>query len=106
VIPQQFPPLVGTLNVGLGLLVIVLGLAITWRAFQGSRRNDSRPLLFLAVGMLFITVLPSILELVVVPLVARYFVATAPAIELTLVTSRTSKVLGIAILLYSLHVRR
>jgi len=103
----QFPPLPSGVAFGFGLLVIGLGLVITWRAYQGFRRNESRPMLLLAVGMLFITVIPSVLELLVIPLfVARYFPAAAPAIEYTLIGSRASEAAGIGILLYSLYVRR
>ena len=107
ILQLQLPPLPSGLAFGLGMLVIGLGLVITWRAYQGSRRNASRPMLLFAVGMLFVTVIPSVVELVVIPLfVARYFSAAAPAIEYALVGSRASEALGIGILLYSLYVRR
>ncbi|WP_255149759.1 DUF7521 family protein [Halorarius halobius] len=98
-------PLPAAAAFALGLLVVVLGVVITARAYQGHRRNESRPMLYLAVGMLLITVVPSLAEMVVVPFVARYFAATAPAIEYTLVASRASEAAGILVLLYSLRAR-
>lgn len=37
-------------HMALGLCILVLGSAITVIAFQGYRRNDSRPMLFIAIG--------------------------------------------------------
>jgi hypothetical protein len=91
---------------GLGWLVIGLGVVISWRALQGYRRNSSRPMLFFAIGIIFLTVLPSIIEMLVIPFVARYFVSTGRVVEYTIIGSRLSKALGIGILLYSLSIRR
>lgn len=90
----------------LDLLVIVLGVVITARAYQGSRRNECRPMLLLAVGMLFITVVPSLVDALFLPVVARFFYTSTPVVEYMLVASRVSEAIGIMILLYSLHSRR
>lgn len=89
-----------------GLLVIILGLAITWRAYQGYRRNDSHPMLLLAIGMLLITVIPTLVELILIPwFIGRYFPASSSAFGYTLLTSRICEATGIGVLLYSLHIR-
>lgn len=103
----QFTPLPSAIAFGLGLLVVILGLAITWRAFQGYRRNESRPMLLLAAGMLLVTVVPSIVEMFVVPLViGRYLSAASPAFEYALILSRASEATGILVILYSLYARK
>lgn len=90
-----------------GLLVIFLGLVISWRAYQGFRRNESRPMLLLAVGMLLITVVPTVTEIIVVPwFVARYTSPGTGAVSLTMIVSRTCEAIGIGILLYSLRSRQ
>jgi hypothetical protein len=56
--------------------VVVLALAVTpivgtyvsWLAYRGYRRNDSRPMAFLALGIFLLTVLPAIASLGVGPL--------------------------------------
>lgn len=63
-IPLQFNGigigiLVGT---GLNLLSTVLGGVITYIAFQGYRRNSSRPMLFVAGGFFFVFVVPFLLS--------------------------------------------
>lgn len=104
--PFLASPLRSVLVFGLGLLVVVLGLAVTLRAFQGARRNDSRRMLLLAVGLLLITVIPSLSELIVIPwFIVRYFAAANPAHEYALIVSRTSEAVGILVLLYSVHGR-
>lgn len=99
--------LLSVLVFGLGLLVIGLGLLITWRAYQGARRNESRPMLLLAVGMLFLTVIPSIAEMIVIPwFIVRLLAPAHPAHEYALIASRASQATGILVLLYSIRHRR
>lgn len=95
---------VAIVGVGLGVLVIILGIILVWRAYQGARRNDSRSMLLLAIGLLFITVFPSVATMTL-SFVAQYLTSTTP-IEYTIIAYRASEVLGIGILLYSIHTRR
>lgn len=39
-----------------------LGAVVSWTAYRGYARNDSRPMLFLAVGVAFLTVVPFVLS--------------------------------------------
>jgi len=41
-----------------GLASAALGAVVAWTAYRGYARNDSRPMLFLAVGIAFLTVVP------------------------------------------------
>ncbi|QLG51237.2 DUF7521 family protein [Natrinema halophilum] len=46
----------------LGLASAVLGTVVTWTAYRGFVRNDSQPMLFLAIGVAFLTVVPFVLS--------------------------------------------
>ncbi|WP_415381050.1 hypothetical protein [Halosimplex sp. TS25] len=41
-----------------GALTAVVGLFVSYQAFRGYRRNDSRPMLFLGLGIFLVTALP------------------------------------------------
>ena len=45
----------------LGLTSALLGAFVAWTAYRGYRRNESRPMLFLAVGVVFLTTIPFVL---------------------------------------------
>jgi hypothetical protein len=95
-----------TVAFSVGLVVILLGLVISWRAYQGSRRNESRPMFLLAIGMMLITVIPTLTELVVIPwFVARYMSPGTGTVSLTLTVSRLCEAVGISVLIYSLRSR-
>lgn len=47
----------------LAIITLVIGLAITWIAYRGYRRNESRPMLFIAVGFALI-IFPQLVLLV------------------------------------------
>ena len=40
----------------------VLGTVVAWTAYRGYTRNDSQPMLFLAIGVAFLTVVPFVLS--------------------------------------------
>lgn len=42
----------------LGLTSALLGVLVAWTAYRGYVRNDSRPMLFLSVGVIFLTAIP------------------------------------------------
>lgn len=89
-----------------GLLVILLGVIISLRPYQGYRRNESRPMLLLAIGMLLITVIPALVEIIIIPgFIARFTSPGTGAISSTLVVSRLCESLGIVVILYSIHAR-
>ena len=41
-----------------GAISATLGAVVAWTAYRGYVRNDSRPMLFLAVGVAFLTTIP------------------------------------------------
>lgn len=47
----------------LGFVSAILGVIITYIAFEGYRRNGSRPMLFVAVGFFFVFALPFFLSI-------------------------------------------
>lgn len=105
--PSGLVPLPAGTAFAAGVVVVVLGLIISGRAYQGYRRNESRPMLLLAIGMLLITVIPTLAEIIVVPwFIARYTAAGSGAISLAVTVSRVSEAIGISVLIYSLHTRR
>lgn len=61
----QLPPVGFTLEAGvfwtLAMAILVLGLSITYIAFRGYRRNQSRPMLFIAIGFGLILLIQAIL---------------------------------------------
>ena len=93
------------LGVGLSLMSTVLGGAISYIAFQGYRRNSSRPMLFVAVGFVSVFVIPFLLSvgptLIVItggggPIVAR--ISTVAGI-----IAEVSRVAGLLSILYGLR---
>jgi len=44
-----------------GTASAALGSVVTWTAYRGYARNDSQPMLFLAVGVAFLTAIPFVL---------------------------------------------
>lgn len=55
-------PVVELLSVASLLLVALLGTLIAVQAYRGYRRNDSRPMLYLAVGLCLLTLVPFLLN--------------------------------------------
>ena len=47
-----------------GAASAVLGAVVAWTAYRGYVRNDSRPMLFLSVGVAFLTTIPFVLSYV------------------------------------------
>ncbi|WP_436927372.1 DUF7521 family protein [Halosimplex amylolyticum] len=45
-------------------LTAVVGLFVAYQAFRGYRRNDSRPMLFLGLGIFLVTALPFVVTTV------------------------------------------
>lgn len=105
--PLQFSGLgIGILlGVGLSLMSTVLGGVISYIAFQGYRRNSSRPMLFVAVGFVFVFVIPFLLSvgptLIVItggggPIVARISAVAG-------IIAEVSRVIGLLSILYGLR---
>lgn len=83
------------------VLLVSLSFVIVYQAYRGYRRHQSHPMLFLALGVVLLTIAPAVISLVA----ARYVSATvfgstvAPLIQ-------SIRVVGLASIVYSLYGRR
>jgi phosphoglycerol transferase MdoB-like AlkP superfamily enzyme len=82
--------------VGSFLLTAILGTLITHRAYEGYRRNRSKPMLYLALGLVLVTVVPPVVSLVLSNL-------TALPGWLVVLAMTTSQICGLVSILYSLY---
>lgn len=46
----------------IGMTSALLGTVVAWTAYRGYTRNNSHPMLFLAIGVAFLTVVPFVLS--------------------------------------------
>lgn len=93
------------LVLGLALLATTLSAVISYQAYNGYRRNGSRPMLYLAVGFAFITVVPFFVDILFYAVVGQVYGARAAAIVLPS-TKYGFQIIGLAFVLYSLYGRR
>jgi hypothetical protein len=88
----------------LALVATGLSALIAYHAYRGYRRNNSRPMLFLAVGFAFITTIPFFVDLVFFPFVGRLYGARLAAVVLPTV-KYAIQIVGLSFVLYSLYGR-
>ncbi|ADD06970.1 uncharacterized protein Nmag_3420 [Natrialba magadii ATCC 43099] len=77
-------------------LVALFGTVIAYQAYRGYRRNDARSMLYLAVGLLLLTLCPFVLNVVLNTLAATDRIVTVFAENL-------SRLLGLVAIMYSLY---
>ncbi|WP_136717029.1 DUF7521 family protein [Halorientalis salina] len=77
-------------------LMGVLALAIAYRAYTGYRSARSRPLLYLAAGLVFLAVVPTIVSFVLPT------ATDVSALDRTVVTT-ASELLGLLVILYAIY---
>jgi len=75
----------------------LLGLFVAYQAYRGYRRNESRPMLFIALGFVLIVGLPVVLT------VPFLFVPAIPQAAYQF-TIQTSEIVGLASIIYALRV--
>ncbi|WP_439027965.1 DUF7521 family protein [Haloarchaeobius sp. DT45] len=80
------------------LLSTLLGLFIARKAYQGYRRNDSGPMLFLAIGIVLLTAVPAVLS------VALSTFTSLPG-SLVVTVTNLSELAGLVAIAYSLYGR-
>ena len=85
-----------TLLIGYELLGAVLGLAIAYIAYRGYQRNDSRPMLFIAIGF------ASILGVPTVGIVLDFAGIPIPDLPAQLIV-QTAEVAGLLSIIYALR---
>ena len=99
-------PSAGNLLVlALSLTATILSALITAQAYRGYRRHGSRPMLFLAVGFAFITVIPFFVDIVFSAFFGRYFRAAVAGVFIPGVKYGL-QIVGLSFVLYSLYGRR
>ncbi|WP_256298517.1 DUF7521 family protein [Haloarchaeobius salinus] len=81
------------------VVTIVLGLAISYIAYRGYRRNQSRAMLFVAAGFVLIIGIPAVLT------VLLYFLLDVP-IEIVNSVGQASELVGMTAILYGLWTPR
>lgn len=78
----------------LAMATVVLGLYISYQAYRGYRRNRSRPMLYLAIGIVLLTFVPAVFSTLG---------ANAAAIQEASVTlSFLSRLAGLCSILYGI----
>jgi len=83
------------------VFLISLSLVIVSQAVRGYRRNGSRPMLFLALGIVLLTIVPT----VVTTVGARLYSAQTVGLVVSPL-SNSIEVLGLGSIVYSLYGRR
>ncbi|MFD1644613.1 DUF7521 family protein [Haloarchaeobius litoreus] len=81
------------------IVTIVLGLAISYIAYRGYRRNQSRAMLFVAAGFVLIIGIPAVVT------VLLYFLLDVP-IEIVNSVGQVSELVGMTAILYGLWTPR
>lgn len=92
------------LTITLGAMV--MGLFIAFQAYRGYRRNRSRRMLFLALGLTLLTVVPFALSLVVTFLGQQTSLGPRLYTFWLPVTTRLVEICGLGCILYSLSIQR
>lgn len=77
-------------------LVAVIGAIITYQAYRGAKRNDSTSMFYLAIGLLFLTVVPFLLNVTLTTLLPVMQVETVFA-------QNVSRLAGLLAIFYSLY---
>ena len=93
------------IHLGITLVAMVLGLYIVFQAFRGYRRNESRRMLFLALGLALVTVAPFALSIGAASLGNTLGLGSRLYSFYLPVTSRLIEVCGLLCILYSLFTR-
>lgn len=83
------------------VLILILSLIIIYQAYRGYRRNGSRPLLFLALGVVLLTIAPT-----VVTIVSSAFVSPATFGSVVSPLTGSIRVAGLISIIYSIYGRR
>lgn len=82
-----------------------LGLLIVFQAYRGYRRNESRPMLLLALGFTLLTIAPFVLSLVVTAFARSLPPGTLLVTYWLPLASRVLEIAGLSVILYSLYAR-
>ncbi|MFC3959548.1 DUF7521 family protein [Halovivax cerinus] len=78
------------------LVSVCVGLVIAYYAYRGYRRNESRPMLFLAAGFVLAFAVPFCVLVV-------YSIVPGVPVGAAVIASQTSQVLGLLTVLYAIR---
>ncbi|MFC4550484.1 MULTISPECIES: DUF7521 family protein [Halorussus] len=90
---------------GVTSVAMVLGLFIVFQAYRGYRRNASRRMLYLALGLALLTVAPFALSIAVASLGRTLGLGPRTYTFFLPVTTRLVEIAGLGCILYSLNTR-
>jgi len=93
----DLPEWVRLTSQGINVVAALVGLLIAYQAYRGYRRNDSRPMLFIAVGFTLTVGLPFVMAVPTLLLSAYPTAATA-----LVLLSDISTLVGLGCILYAL----
>ncbi|UPW00836.1 hypothetical protein M0R88_01725 [Halorussus gelatinilyticus] len=96
--PPDVPGWVRSVSQAMNLVAALVGLLIAYQAFRGYRRNDSRPMLFIAVGFALTVGLPFVL---LGPMLL--FGNNSAAVTAFVLVSNGSTLVGLGCILYALR---
>ncbi|WP_339106430.1 hypothetical protein [Haloterrigena salinisoli] len=89
-------PLFELLTVASLFLVALIGTIIAYQAYRGYRRNDASSMLYLAVGLLFLTLCPFLINVTVTTALRTDQVVTV-------FLENVSRLVGLIAIMYSLY---
>lgn len=96
--PPEIPSWARLISQGISVITALVGLAIAYQAYRGYRRNDSRPMLFLAIGFILSVGLPFVM---LIPLLLFSHIPEATAVMAIL--SNLFTLVGLSCILYALR---
>ncbi|MXV63856.1 hypothetical protein GS429_17660 [Natronorubrum sp. JWXQ-INN-674] len=89
-------PLFELLTVASLFLVALIGTIIAYQAYRGYRRNDATSMLYLAVGLLLLTLCPFLINVTITTVVS-------PGQVVTVFFENVSRLAGLLAIMYSLY---
>jgi hypothetical protein len=94
----DLPEWVQLTSQGINVVAALVGLLIAYQAYRGYRRNDSRPMFFIALGFTLTVGLPFVMAVPTL-LLSAY----PPAATALVLLSDISTVVGLGCILYALR---
>lgn len=88
------------------LVATGMALVVIFQAYRGYRRNDSRPMLYLAIGLACLTVIPFAISLLISSVGPAVGFGPREYGFLVPLATRAVEIVGLTVLLYSLYDHR
>jgi len=97
-VPIDEATLFELLTVGTLFLVALIGTIIAYQAYRGYRRNDAQSMLYLAVGLLLLTLCPFLINVAITTFTSAQQIVTV-------FFENVSRLVGLVAIMYSLYGR-